>query len=72
MAKDKIQDTQNVDIFKLPDSYSMSGSFRFGFASHDESFNKIVERIDGFISELRVKMIKKIAQEIKLDVKWVD
>ena len=72
MAENKVPDTQNVDIFKLPDSYSMSGSFRFGFASHDESFNKIVERIDRFILELRVKMIKKIAQEMKMGVKWVD
>lgn len=72
MAENETPDTQNVEIFKLPDHYSMSGSFRFGFARHDEKFNQIVARIDVFIGELRATMIRKIATEMKLGVKWVD
>lgn len=72
MAETKVPDSQNVEIFKLPDSYSMSGSFRFGFASKGEPFNKIVARLDAFVIEFRNKMVKKIAAEAKMDVKWVD
>lgn len=72
MAENKTPDSQNVEIFKLPDSYSMSGSFRFGFASHGESFDKIVARLDAFIVEFRNKMITKIAAEAKMGVKFVD
>jgi len=72
MAENKVQDTQNVEIFRLPDSYSMSGSFRFGIKNHGESFKQITKRFDVFIIELRNKAIKKIASEMKMDVKWVD
>ena len=72
MAENKVPDTQNMDIFKLPDSYSMSGSFRFGIKDHGESFNAITARFDAFIIELRNTAIKKIAQEMKMSVKWVN
>lgn len=72
MAETKVPDTQNVDIFKLPDSYSMSGSFRFAIKNHGESFKDITARFDAFTIELRNKAIKKIAAEMKMDVKWVE
>ena len=72
MAENKVPDTQNVEIFKLPDSYSMSGSFRFVIKNHGESFNDITKRFDAFIVELRNTAIKKIAAEMKMGVKWVD
>lgn len=68
----KIEDSQTMEILKLPNQYSLSGSFRFGFAYKDEKFYSITERLDFFVTDLRNRMIEKIVAEMNLGVKFTD
>jgi hypothetical protein len=72
MAEGSRQDTKNIEIFTVPgQGYSMSGSFRFGFAQHEEQFGDVVQRLDIFMLDLRNAAVKKIAEELKLKVNFV-
>ena len=74
MGKDKtaseVITSEEIQIINATDKYVMVGDFRFEFGHTQVNFNAVVNSLDNSINEFRNKCIRRIAEELKMEVKF--
>jgi len=72
MGKDKEVEAVSPNIIKGINHFVLSAQIHFTFGEEKETFEKIVDRFDTYINELRNRCLKKIAQEGGADVRFTE
>lgn len=74
MGKDKtaseVITSEEIQIINATDKYVMVGDFRFEFGHTETNFNAVTDALDNTINEFRNKCIRRIAEELKMEVKF--